>query len=81
MQPVPDPRVYIADPRILAKIVDEETSRLSGIIDSTRSHRVRQQALEEMKQMAENVLVCLEALGQSSDATADMEWYDLRSAA
>ena len=81
MRAVPDPSVYIADTRVLAKIVDEEASRLSRIIDSTRSYRVRQQALAEMKQMADNVLICLEALGQSPYVAAGSEHYDLRSAA
>ena len=81
MRAVPEPRAYIADPRVLAKIVDAEASRLSGVIDSARSYRVRQQALEEMKQMAENVLICLEALGQSPDMDAGADLYDLRSAA
>ena len=81
MRVVSDPRVYIADTRVLAKIVDAEASRLSAIIDSARSYRVREQALAEMKQMADNVLVCLEALGQLPDAAAGTDRYDLRSAA
>ena len=55
-------RTCIPDLRLLARVVNEESDRLCAIIDSARSVEVREQALLELKQLARNVRVCIDAI-------------------
>jgi hypothetical protein len=57
-----DFRAHTPDLRVLARIVDAESDRLCAIIDTAHSYQIREQALSELKHLAENVLIVLESV-------------------
>lgn len=68
----------IANLRVLARIVNAESDRLCAILDRATSFRVREQALLELKQLAENVAVLLEPMQLES---AEPEEFEFEAAA
>jgi hypothetical protein len=58
---------FNADLRLLARVVDEESDRLCATIDNARSFEVREQALLELKQLARNVLICIDGLQEPEE--------------
>ena len=47
---------------VLARIVDAESDRICAILDTAHSYKVREEALLELKQLAQNVLIVLESM-------------------
>lgn len=61
----------------LARVVEEESDRLCAIIDNVRStNRQRDEALMELRQLANNVLLCLEGLESRLDSNETSDRYN-----
>jgi hypothetical protein len=46
----------------LARVVDAEASRLCAVIETAADYQTREQALAELKLLAHNLRVCMEAM-------------------
>jgi hypothetical protein len=47
----------------LVRVVDAEASRLCAMIETAADYQTRQQALAELKLLAQNLRVCMEVMG------------------
>jgi hypothetical protein len=57
----------------LSRVIEDESDRLCAVIDTTRSFRERELALMELRQLARNVQVCIQALQSSTPGKSELK--------